>query len=72
MTTVQTTLSPDDLPPRTANINLNAPRFELHREGDAYRVGHPGFWVGVSEMQDIPDAILTIATAGYLRAGATR
>jgi hypothetical protein len=69
--TLQTLASPDDLPPRTALVDITAPKFELHHEGDAFRVGHPGFWIQADDMAGIPDAILTIATAAYLRAGAT-
>jgi hypothetical protein len=66
-----TTLSPDDLPPRTTTVDITAPRFELHRQGDTYVVGHPGHWE-VTDLAAVPDTILMIATAGYLRAGAGR
>lgn len=71
MSTVQTLMSPDDLPPRTTTVDITAPRFELHRQGDAFVVGHPGHWE-VADLAAVPDTILMIATADYLRAGTQR
>lgn len=66
------TISPaDDLPPCTTTVDIIAPRFELHREGDAWRVGYPGHWQ-VTDLASVPDTILMIATVDVMRAGSFR
>ena len=36
------------------------PDYALYREGDMFRIGHPGAWL-LADMNDIPNAILTLA-----------
>jgi hypothetical protein len=59
---------PDDLPPRTTTVDITAPRFELHREGDAFRVGRPGDW-HLTELARVPEVILALAAIDDLYAG---
>ena len=45
---------------RIVSHYAGTPDYALYREGDMFRVGHPGAWI-LADMNDIPEAILTLA-----------